>query len=286
MSFSNNRKYFFSRDSMFLLVGVLLFIFAGIINLNYEKPSIELTKQDTAINFDKNLLTYLSMGNKRLITDMIWIQTLLESDNERFKKKDTNNWMFLRFDTIAELDPHFYENYKYGGQFLSVIKDDLEGASIIFEKGLMKYPEDFWLRYYAGLMYYFEMDDSKRGLQHLEKVQHHPMAPSFIPSIINKLKFDLDQDLEIIYRMVEHNFNSTQDKFLKERLAKDLYAIKAELDLKCLNNRERNCSIYDQEGNPYIIRNNKYHTTKPFILYRIKKRGEHTLPPKPITTIN
>jgi len=286
MSLSNVRKYFFSSDSMFLKVGTLLFLCAGILNLNFEKPSLELSKQDTAVNFNKNLLTFISVGNKRLITDMLWIQTLLESDLERFKKKDLNNWMFLRFDTIAELDPKFYENYKYGGQFLSVIKDDLEGASIIFEKGLSEYPQDFWLRYYTGLMYYFEMNNSKQGLLHLEKVQNHHLAPSFISSIINKLKFDIDKDLEIVYRMVEHNLNSTQDKFLKDRLSKDLYSIKAELDLKCLNNKKQNCSFFDQEGKPYVYRDNAFHAQKPFSLYRIKKRGEHTLPPVPITTIN
>lgn len=126
-------------------------------------PIIVLNKQNTALNVNKNLLLFFNIGNKRLISDLLWVQTLLESDEEHYGKNDLNSWMYLRFLSISLLDPLFFENYMYGGLYLSIVKDDVLGAAEIFEKGLIYYPDNYNLNYYAGFNYYFELGDLKKG---------------------------------------------------------------------------------------------------------------------------
>lgn len=266
-------KYFFSSEFALGTAGAVLFIFACMLNLKNEKPVLELSKQDTALNINNNLLTYMSAGNKRLLTDIIWIQTLIESDIEHYKKKDLNNWLFLRFNTISVLDPHFYENYAYGGQFLAIVKDDLEGASIIYDKGLTFYPDDYVLNYNAGFLNYYEMDNYSKGLTFLEKIVNNPRAPVFMQSIINKLRVTTGIDLKEVFQLVLHNYETTKDETLKKRLFKDLYALKAEIDLKCLNNKKGNCDYKDIEGTPYILKNDQYYSPQTFLQYRINKRS-------------
>jgi hypothetical protein len=254
------------------LIGFFFLLFAGLINSQLKKPDLNLSKQDTAINFDKNLLIFFSAGNKRLLTDLIWVQTLIESDNDHYKGKDLNNWLFLRFNTISILDPKFYENYLYGGQFLAIIKDDLEGANVIYEKGVANYPDDYSLNYNAGFMNYFEKGDYKKGLSYLEKISNHPKAPVYVKSIINKLKASLGMDLKEVFQLVLHNYQATKDEKLKKRLHGDMYALKAEIDLECLNSQSLNCSRTDLNGTNYRFINGNFESVLKFIPYRIKDR--------------
>lgn len=271
-------KYFFSPDSALIISGAVLFVFACLINQKNEKPELQLSKQDTALNINNNLLTYMSAGNKRLLTDLLWVQTLIESDIEHYKKRDLNSWLFIRFNSIATLDPLFYENYFYGGQFLAIVKDDLEGANLIYRKGLKYYPDDYKLNYNVGFLNYYEMGNFKDGLPFLEKIVSYPEAPVFIRSIINKLKVASGAGLEEVFKLVYHNYTSTKDEGLKRRLAGDLYAIKAEIDLKCLNNKGADCSYKDIDGNDYINRDGLYYSPKVFLRYQINKRGAEKLP--------
>lgn len=266
-------KYFFSKEALLIPFGLGLFFTACFINKQNNPPLINLTKQETALNINKNLLLFINAGNKRLFTDLLWVQTLMESDIEHYKKKDLNNWLFLRFNTISVLDPEFYENYAYGGQFLAIVKDDLEGAAIIYDKGLQHYPNDYVLNYNAGFLNYYEMDNYSKGLTYLEKIVNNPKAPVFMQSIINKLKLSTGIDLKEVFALVLHNYNSTKDEALKNRLERDLYAIKAEIDLVCLNNKKENCSRSDFEGKPYIYKDGLYYSQKEFLKYRISKRN-------------
>lgn len=242
------------------------------LNFQNKKPNIVVSKQDTAININTQFLMIMSAGHKRLITDLLWIQTLLESDIEQYQHKDLNDWLFLRFNTISVLDPKFYQNYLYGGQFLGIVKDDLEGAKIIYDKGLQQYPDDYQLNFQAGFLYYFEMGDFKNGLKYLSRVESNANAPKYLRSITNKLRFQVDGDLEKIFQLVLINFQTTQDRMLKDRLQNDLYNIRTEIDVKCLNARGKNCNLTDLEGNAYILKDGVYTSVKPFTPFRIHTR--------------
>jgi hypothetical protein len=248
------------------------FIIAGSLNNSFKKPALILDKQETALNINKELLIFLSAGNKQLITDLLWVQTLLESDLGHYNKKDLNSWMYLRFLTISYLDPRFYENYFFGGQYLSIVKDDLLGAVDLLTKGISNYPSDYKLRYHLGFTYFYELGDAKNGAKWLETIQNHPRAPSFIKSIVTKLKLEEEKDYDATLLILKDLLQSTEDKHLKERLTKDLYAVKAERDLKCLNTANKNCDYNDQDGVPYLKQNGKYYSRKNFSPFKINKK--------------
>jgi hypothetical protein len=274
------RNSFFTNNTLIVVLASVLLISACLINTQTKKPVISLSKQETAININTKFLSILSGGHKRLITDLLWTQTLIESDTEHYKKKDLNSWLFLRFNTISILDPKFYENYAYGGQFLAIIKDDLEGADAIYDKGLGYYPNDYSLNYQAGFMNYYEIGNFKKGYKYLNRVIDDPKAPSYLRSIISKISYEVSGDLTETYKLVQYNHEVAKDENLKQRLWSDLYAIKAEIDLKCLNNNGSGCAMKDEAGELYQKRGHAYYSVRPFSKYGIKIRGENKSPPQ------
>ncbi len=265
-----NRKSIF-----FISFAILFFSISAFMNRSLEKPIIILDKQEIALNFNNKLLAFFSLGHKKLVTDLLWITTLIESDVEHYKKQDLNSWLYLRFKSITTLDPKFLRAYRFGGKYLSIIKDDLEGAEKLMTDGLKVFPNDYQLNYDLGFLYAFESGEHQKALGVFQKIQNHPQAPAYLKSTINKLKYEQSNDLnlawQIVFDMYSKEANGTP---LKRKLHSDLYAIKAELDLKCLNNKKTNCPKVDFLGKPYIYSDGSYTTQfsyKPYKLFRNKK---------------
>ena len=66
--------------------------------------------------------------------------------------------------------------------------------------------------------------------------------------------------------------------FLAERIHNQLYSLKAELDLNCLNSKTRNkCSMTDFDNILYVIDNNIYKASKSWKPFKItrKKNSSH-----------
>lgn len=278
------RSKLFFKDSLLLWAGGICFLLAGLLNQHTPKPIPDLTKQETAININKDLLIFLSAGNKRLLTDLLWVQTLLESDIEHYAKKDLNNWMYIRFNTISVLDPHFYQNYAWGGQYLSIVKDDLIGAVKLMEKGVKYFPDDYRLNYNLGFTYYFELGDYQKGVVYMEKIQNHPKAPVFIPSLVMKMKTELGFDPNVILSLIFELMTTTKDEGLRDKLSRDFHALKAERDILCLKEGRKDCETKDAYGMDYLLINGVYHSQTPFIPYRLKRKGDNK-ETKPVTTI-
>lgn len=257
------------NNNFLLLIASVFFVSAIIIHQKTPRPVFDIEMQDRALNFNKDLLKILSIGNKRAISNVLWVQTLMQSDEVHYEGPDRKNWMYLRFDTISALDPLFYQNYLWGGMYLSIIKNDMDGASDIFDKGLQYYPDDYELNYRQGFNYYFELGQFEKGLYYLEKIAEHPKMPISIKFIINKLRFETTANYDFALNYLWNSIQKEKDKVLLDKLTSDFYALKAERDLNCLNNNEGNCEYYDADGKRYIFENNKWRTYKEFKPYRI-----------------
>jgi tetratricopeptide (TPR) repeat protein len=264
-----NKNHLFNQKHAIIFCSFLFFITAIFLHSRYERPAIKVSKQDSAYTLNSTFLKLISLGNKRVFSNVLWIQTLMESDHEKYKKHDYADWMYVRFLTIANLDPMFYENYLYGGMYLSVIKDDLEGAATIFDMGLQKYPTDYKILYYAGFNAFYELGDYERGYKLLKQIENHEKAPQLLKQVIAKLRFEVTGDYDMAIELLKENYKIAQDKFVKEKLEKDLYSLTAQRDLECLNNGQDNCNGVDLYGRPYIKRGSTWESQQTFKPYKI-----------------
>lgn len=255
------------------LIAFSFFLVAITIHRHTSKPEIKISKQDSAYTLNSTFIRFVSLGNKRVFSNVLWIQTLMESDIERHKRKNFADWMYLRFLTISVLDPLFYENYLYGGMYLSVIKDDLKGAAEIFELGLRKYPGDYRILYYAGFNYFFEMGDYENGYRILKQLRNHEKTPPMLKQVINKLQFEVSGDFDLAISLLKENLRLSKDDRVKTKLEADLYAVTTERDLNCLNDKKRNdCSLRDTRGYPYVKTINGWRAQFDFKPYRIFRK--------------
>lgn len=257
------------KNIIIISIIILILYCASVLNKNIPKPNLKISKQDSALNLSPYIIKVLDLGQQRLLSNVFWISTLIESDLEHYKNKDLNSWLFLRFNTISILDPLFKRNYQFGGQYLNIIKDDLYGAEIIFKKGLEVYPDDFELNFNTGFLYAFELQDYSKAIGVYEHLITLPRSPSYIKSILNKLKFQKTGDLSLAFTLVKKTLENAKSPILIEKLNADLYAIKATQDLECLNTNQDGCEIKDYLGNKYILKDEKWISKKDFVPYQL-----------------
>lgn len=202
---------------------------------------------------------------------------MIEGDLEHYQGSE-NSWMYYRFMTIAKLEPNFYKNYLIGGQYLSIVKDDVYGADDLYKLGLKRFPKDFWLSYHAGFNATFEIGDPKLGLQYYENIYESQILVERAPalySLISKLRLD-QKEISLIdaYHSLLDFYSRFDDGPFKDILKNSLYSLKAEIDLECLNSKRSGCAVTDFDGNSYQKENNLWRAQKTWKPFRInKKRG-------------
>lgn len=255
------------------IIFFIIFLFLiNIVNRSVVKPQLKVSLQEKSYTFNKTFLSLFTLGNRRLVSSFIWTKTLIDSDIDHVKG-DGKSWMYFKFNTIADLDPYFYENYLFGGIYLSIIKDDVNGAADLFEKGLQQYPKDYQLLYNAGFNYYFEMGNKKKAMEKYNQLLDHPWSKKFtiLPRLIARLAKEEGND-QIAFNFLYSSYETMAEGIIKDRTADTLYALKAQIDLKCLNNNGNNCQTRDFRNNLYIKKNGKYEAPEKWREIKIKKR--------------
>lgn len=91
-------------------------------------------------------------------------------------------WVYNMVDRVTDFMPRFYMAYLNGGDMLSVAVDDREGARRIYEKALLKYPNDWSILYHAGFHYLWELQNPKRAALLLGRAQENG-APGWVASL-------------------------------------------------------------------------------------------------------
>lgn len=162
-----------------------------------------------------------------MFSSLIWTQTMLESDIEHYKEKDLNNWMYLRFKTISKLEPKFIENYRFGGQYLSIVKDDIPGASEIYDLGLRQYPNDYPLLFRAAYHFHIEEKKPYKALPLYERIARKPQAPEMIKATISSIYAKQGKSSKTIIEYLKEELKTTKNAFLRRHLEKKIEKLKS-----------------------------------------------------------
>jgi hypothetical protein len=230
---------------------VLLAIAAGLVGSRVVLPRIHVPAQESRYSLDADILLLASTGLRNALGDIVWVQTLIDSDLEHYLEKNLGSWMYRRFELIARLDPFFYENYLYGGQYLMVAKDDLVGSRALLSRALEKYPDDMSLNWQMGYLLIFEMGDLDAGYPYFAKVHRSPQRPPMFDSIFSRLSTQT-LGLKEAYILTLASWKSQPEKSpLRRRLGQILYSMKAEIDFSCIPQQGRPCQPLDFKGVPY-----------------------------------
>lgn len=256
-------------------LALLLFSLTFLVNRELVKPYVFITNQDATWNLNDEMLTKFHLGFKRLESSFLWVSTIIESDIDHYKKKDLNSWMFRRFNSISNLDPKFHENYSFGGVYLSIIKDDIEGAGIIFNKGLKLFPHDYRLLKDASFHFFYESKDYHRAFELTQTIKKLYPEKKYFIWMITKLEAENGKLTDALASLDLYQKDYPIGTMIGDKIFQNRYSIKAEIDLSCLNlDEKKHCSLYDLNRIPYMKTSKGYEAQSEWKPYRRKSISE------------
>ena len=192
-------------------------------------------------------IKHVTFGYNDLIADSLWIrlvqdygvceQGLAPSNNDRLDVNRTydckKGWVYQMLDVITHLAPKFRMPYATGATVLSVVVDDIEGATLIYNKGIRQFPRDWSILYRAAYHYLFELENRQKAAELLVRAANNG-GPFWLQSLAAKLYTQTGRAL-LAKTVLEQYLRVHGGKFGEERIRKRLdlvnKALKEEEDL-------------------------------------------------------
>lgn len=145
-------------------MGVLFFFVA-----HYTSRKINFIQSSSEIKFigPPVGIEHFSFGYNEVVADLLWMRSLQDFDFCE-KKIDNinctgNSWMFRMIDAITNLSPHFRMPYATGSLSLTVLVNDIKGASVIFDKAVKAFPNDWPILYRASYQALIEEKNNEKA---------------------------------------------------------------------------------------------------------------------------
>lgn len=211
----------FHEKGLLILAGLLFFLTAlfpaaqALNRKDYISPPLDIQ--------------YLSSGFRTQMSDSFWIRAVQDIDfcDQPVNSKECKgeSWLFHVVNLTTELDHHFVEAYYYGALALTVIVSDIQGASIIFDKAVQEFPDNWHILYTAAYQAAIEEKNSKKAADLYLRAAEHG-APGWTRLLAGRLLADSGEQpkaKEILKKMIEQEqdpqwIKKLQDKIESERL--------------------------------------------------------------------
>ena len=221
-----------TKNKTFLFLFLNTLVITGLISISsnikntIKLPELKIDPELDEINFHEDFYKVINLGQKRMISSLLWTNTLLFGDLEHIKEKNSFSWMYYRFNGISLIDPMFYENYFLGGQYIGVVKDDVIGSTKLFKRGISKFPIDIELNFNLGFNYLFYTKEVDKGLVYWKKIlamdnisEKKPLLPIKIISFL-KNRDDKQWSLNILKDLAEKNIGTPIGDAYKKKIFK------------------------------------------------------------------
>lgn len=153
-------------------------------------------------------LKYFTFGFDEVVADSFWLRVIQNFDfcEENQNKTDSaivhvatagftervdisrcrRAWVYQMLDFITELSPKFFMAYLMGGSVLSVAVDDVEGASLLYAKGIKNFPNNWLLLYRAAYHELYERGNVSQAAIFLTRAGKNG-APIWVHNLAAKL---------------------------------------------------------------------------------------------------
>lgn len=220
------------------LVAFVFFFFGVVIAMNANLKFVVSDSYKSRLVCVNNYIKYFSFGNNSQIADVFWMRFLQELDayNElniaepHLCPDKISSWHFHIMNVAMDLDKKFYEVMVYAPMLVSITIGDSAGASVLFDKSVVNFPEDWRILYRASYQAQIEERDHKKAADLLYRAGKHG-APGWVMSLAGGLYNETGnrQMAEQIYKeLLETNSDPEVAKRLKMKLENKLQNYHAE----------------------------------------------------------
>lgn len=208
------------------LLGLLFSGLLVIANLNLKELKSPI--YDSRLICVNAYTKYFSFGNASQITDMFWLRFLQELD--AFNKLEiaephlcpdkVSSWHFHIVNVAMDLDPKFYELNLHAPLLVGLTISDVKGASILFDKSVENFPDDWRILYRASYQAVVEENNPKKAADLLYRAGQRG-APTWVKSLAGGLYNETGNRkmAELIYgELLADEKNVELAKRLKQKL--------------------------------------------------------------------
>lgn len=236
-----------------LVAAVIFFTGLSFLNGRFLASSSESESQ-RYLNPPPEHIEYFHFGFRDSLADSLWLRWIQDSDAcqtyEGFEGPETTpidpevrkglldnprhkicdgSWGFKMLDAVTRLSPRFFMPYLTGAATLAVLIEDYTGATVLFERGLNYYPDDWQLLYLAAYHYQFDLKDPAKAAEYLLRAADaggKPWFRSLASRLLTKAgQLELGLNALRAYRKTQEN----DPKALKE-IDERIQALEAQME--------------------------------------------------------
>jgi tetratricopeptide (TPR) repeat protein len=148
-----------------------------------------------------NIMTKFTFGYSDTMADTLWVRLIQDFDlcEQKFSTDPkashigpghiancNKGWAYHMLDAITELAPHWRQPALVGPLFLSILIDDIQGASALFRKVLKVFNKDWAILFRAGYHFLYEEQDFVYAAQLYDQAGRYG-APGWVSALAGKL---------------------------------------------------------------------------------------------------
>jgi hypothetical protein len=128
---------------------------------------------------NEKLLDHFTVGQQGLVADLLWLQCIQYTAQE-FRGDFKFTWLNQMCDNIVRLDPYFVDVYRWGGQFLAMLKYDSDASIDLMKRGVPDNPDSWELPFEIARTYILNRNDELAGAHYLAMAATTGDPPPFI----------------------------------------------------------------------------------------------------------
>jgi hypothetical protein len=203
------------------IAGLFSFLLVAVSNLSHFE--FERSKKDL-FYAPPDEVEHFHFGYQENIADSLWLRVIQDFDfceqNIGHKICQNNGWVSKVLYSISKLSPHFRMAMYTGPLMLTVVVNDISGASRLFDRAVELFPNDWPILYAAGYQAMIE-EKNKDKAAHLLEAAAKNGAPAWIYGLATRLYTEAGEKelAEHLYEgIAQSNLNPELLSQIRERL--------------------------------------------------------------------
>jgi tetratricopeptide (TPR) repeat protein len=235
------------RPILFSLVLLFVaFVEVGLCNKETARP-----RRKADFVFPSTDIQHFTFGFNEVIADLYWLRAIQDFDVCVYPKAPKNaprtglnrthhcemDWGYRMLEVITTLAPRNYVTYNSGGVMLSVVLDDIKGATEIYNKGLQMFPNDWQLNFQGATHYLTEVGDLQKAAYHYNRAVQNG-APVWAAALSARLFDEIGRTELAIANLKAQLKRNSDDKFI-DAVRRKLYELEDKLAHETVKQREQ-----------------------------------------------
>ncbi len=224
---------YLSKKPLAMLVVIVVMICVSIplqINIDKHRDSSQIISQTLYLN--SSVLDKVSLGYRELLADIYWLRALQYFGSNTDGIRDSEV-LYKYFDIMTDLDPKFFNAYRFGGTFLAeplpTGLGDFEKGVKLFEKGRANNPNSFRIPLEEAFIYFIHDKNYAKAAELFNEASEKPGLPDTLRASIKGMAGSAlikGKRRELAKQIWEQIYNTTLDEGRKAFALKNLNELK------------------------------------------------------------